>query len=104
MLPLRIAVAYFAGMENSILAGFVSSLRSTFVMLVYAEMYGSKYGMGFFVKKYTDFGLFNHAWVGFIFLVIVLVVVMQIFEPVSYTHLTLPTTLHECRSRWSPCQ
>jgi len=24
--------------------------------------------------------LFNHAWVGFIFLVIVLVVVMQIFE------------------------
>ena len=23
--------------------------------------------------------------------------------PVSYTHLTLPTTLHECRSRWSPC-
>ena len=23
---------------------------------------------------------------------------------VSYTHLTLPTTLHECRSRWSPYQ
>ena len=23
-------------------------------------------------------------------------------ESVSYTHLTLPTTLHECRSRWSP--
>ena len=23
------------------------------------------------------------------------------FYPVSYTHLTLPTTLHECRSRWS---
>ena len=22
--------------------------------------------------------------------------------PVSYTHLTLPTTGHECRSRWSP--
>ena len=26
----------------------------------------------------------------------------QIGNPVSYTHLTLPTTLHECRSRWSP--
>ena len=25
-----------------------------------------------------------------------------LWEPVSYTHLTLPTTLHECRSRWSP--
>ena len=24
-------------------------------------------------------------------------------KAVSYTHLTLPTTLHECRSRWSPC-
>ena len=23
-------------------------------------------------------------------------------EPVSYTHLTLPTTLSTCRSRWSP--
>ena len=23
-------------------------------------------------------------------------------EPVSYTHLTLPTTLNSCRSRWSP--
>ena len=23
-------------------------------------------------------------------------------QTVSYTHLTLPTTLHECRSRWSP--
>ena len=23
-------------------------------------------------------------------------------KAVSYTHLTLPTTLHECRSRWSP--
>ena len=24
------------------------------------------------------------------------------FPPVSYTHLTLPTTSIECRSRWSP--
>ena len=23
-------------------------------------------------------------------------------QPVSYTHLTLPTSLAECRSRWSP--
>ena len=23
-------------------------------------------------------------------------------EPVSYTHLTLPTIQHWCRSRWSP--
>ena len=24
--------------------------------------------------------------------------------PVSYTHLTLPTTCNLCRSRWSPCE
>ncbi len=64
----------------SIIAGFINSLRSTFVMLVYAEMYGSKYGMGFFVKKYADFGLYDYTWAGFIFMVIVLVIVMQLFE------------------------
>ena len=64
----------------SILSGFINSLRNTFVMLVYAEMYGSRYGMGFFVKKYSEFGLYDHTWAGFIFMVVVLVAVMQIFE------------------------
>ena len=27
---------------------------------------------------------------------------VKCYRSVSYTHLTLPTTLHECRSRWSP--
>lgn len=67
----------------SILAGFVNSLRGSFVILVYAEMYGAQYGMGFFVKKYTEFGLYAEAWAGFIFMVIVLVVVMQLFERVK---------------------
>ncbi|MCI2058066.1 MAG: ABC transporter permease subunit [Oscillibacter sp.] len=64
----------------SILAGFVNSLRSTFVMLVYAEMYGAQHGMGFFVKKYAEFGIYANTWCGFIFMVIVLVIVMQLFE------------------------
>lgn len=64
----------------SILAGFVNSLRSTFVMLVYAEMYGAEYGMGHFVKKYSEFGMYDNTWAGFIFMVIVLVIVMQVFE------------------------
>lgn len=64
----------------SILAGFVNSLRSTFVMLVYAEMYGAQYGMGFFVKKYAEFGLYDKTWCGFLFMVFILVVVMQLFE------------------------
>ena len=27
----------------------------------------------------------------------------EAYDPVSYTHLTLPTTLCMCRSRWAPC-
>lgn len=64
----------------SILAGFVNSLRSTFVMLVYAEMYSAKYGMGFYVKKYAEIGIYDNVWAGFIFMVVVLIIVMQLFE------------------------
>ena len=64
----------------SILAGFVNSLRSSFVMLVFAEMYGGGSGMGYFVKKNSELGVFANTWVGFIFMVIVLVIVMQVFE------------------------
>lgn len=64
----------------SILAGFVNSLRSSFVMLVFAEMYGGGSGMGYFVKKNSELGVFANTWVGFVFMVIVLVIVMQIFE------------------------
>ena len=64
----------------SILGGFVNSLRNTFIMLVYAEMYGAKYGMGFFVKKYSEFGIFQNVWAGFLFMVVILVIVMTFFE------------------------
>lgn len=69
----------------SILSGFVNSLRSTFVMLVYAEMYGAQHGMGFFVKKYAEFGLYDKTWAGFIFMVVILVIVMQLFETIKKT-------------------
>lgn len=64
----------------TILSGFVSSLRGSFTILVFAEMYGAKYGMGYFVRKNADFGLFSNVWSGFIFLVVVLVIVLRIFE------------------------
>lgn len=67
----------------SILAGFVNSLRGSFVILVYAEMYGAKYGMGYFVKKFSEYGLYAETWAGFVFMVVVLVVVMQFFERIK---------------------
>ena len=67
----------------SIMSGFINSLRGSFVVLVYAEMYGAKYGMGYYVKKFAEYGLYSEAWSGFIFMVVVLVIVMQLFEKVK---------------------
>lgn len=79
----RLVKVILPAASPSILAGFVNSLRSSFVMLVYAEMYGAKYGMGYYVRKYADFGLYNRTWAGFVFMVVVLVIVMQIFEHIK---------------------
>ena len=49
-------------------------------MPVYSEMYDATSGMGYYVKLYSDFGLFPRVWMGFLFMVIVLVVVMTLFE------------------------
>ncbi len=49
-------------------------------MLVYAEMYGASNGLGFYVKRYSSLGLYQRMWGGFIFMVLVLVVVMTFFE------------------------
>ncbi len=64
----------------SIIAGFVNSLRSSFVVLVYAEMYGASHGLGFYVKRYSSLGLYSRVWGGFLFMVLVLVIVMTFFE------------------------
>lgn len=79
----RVTKVILPAASPSILSGFVNSLRGSFVILVYAEMYGAKYGMGFFVKKYTEYGLYGEAWAGFVFMVVVLVIVMQIFERIK---------------------
>ena len=67
----------------SIISGFVNSLRSSFVMLVYAEMYGAKHGLGVYVKRYSTLGLYQKVWGGFIFMVLVLVIVMTFFEKIK---------------------
>lgn len=76
----RLTKVILPAASPSILAGFVNSLRSSFVMLVYAEMYGAGEGMGYFVKKYAELGIFANTWVGFVFMVVILVIVMQFFE------------------------
>lgn len=67
----------------SIFSGLVTTMRGSFLMLVYAEMYGAKYGMGYYVRKYSEFGMYQNVWSGFIFMVLVLVLIMQIFEKIK---------------------
>lgn len=67
----------------AILGGFVNALRGSFVMLVFAEMFGASFGLGFYVQKYSQFGLFANVWGGFLFMVFILVVVMLVFEHIK---------------------
>lgn len=78
--PKKLVQVILPAAMPSIMSGIVTSLRSSFLVLSFAEMYGMQYGMGYFVKKNADFGLFNNVWSGFLFMIVVLVIVMQIFE------------------------
>ena len=51
-------------------------------MLVYAEMYGAEYGMGYYVRQNAMLGLYDKTWAGFIFMIVILVIIMQIFEKI----------------------
>ena len=64
----------------SIISGFINSLRSSCVMLVYAEMYGAQYGLGFYVKRYSTLGIYENVWGGFLFMVFILIAVMSVFD------------------------
>ncbi len=79
----RLVTVILPAASPTILSGFVSTLRGSFTVLVFAEMYGAKYGMGYFVKKNADFGVFPNVWSGFIFLVVVLVIVLRLFEKIK---------------------
>lgn len=67
----------------SMAGGFVSSVRSAFLSLVFAEMYGTKLGLGYFVKANSDLGRFENVWSGFLFMAFVMVIVMQLVEIVK---------------------
>ncbi|MFZ3130993.1 MAG: ABC transporter permease subunit, partial [Desulfosporosinus sp.] len=67
----------------AILAGFINSVRIAFLALVFAEMFGAKFGMGYFVQYYYTLGKFENVMAGMLFLIVVLIVVMQIFDRIK---------------------
>lgn len=40
----------------------------------------TSFGLGYYVRRYCDYGLYANVWAGFLFMVLILVCVMQIFE------------------------
>lgn len=65
----------------TIMGAFVNSLRSAFTILVYAETYSlSAYGLGNYVYTASKQGYWAKAWWGLIFMVIVVIIIMTIFE------------------------
>lgn len=66
----------------SIASGFISSLRGSFTVLVIAEMYGFSNGLGFYVQNNALLGLYDKVWMGFLFMVVVLVIVVWCFDKV----------------------
>lgn len=64
----------------SILSGCAIALKFSFVLLTVAEMFGATSGMGYFVQYYSDFARFDLVMVGFIFMAIILVGIMYLFD------------------------
>ena len=60
----RMIYVIFPSAMPSIFAGIVTSLRGSFIILVYAEMFGVKYGMGYFVQYYSDLGRYDNVMSG----------------------------------------
>lgn len=67
----------------TILSGCAVSLKFSFVLLTVAEMFGATSGMGYFVQYYADFARFDLVIVGFIFMGVVLVGIMYLFDMVK---------------------
>lgn len=67
----------------TILAGCTIALKFSFVLLTVAEMFGATSGMGFFIQYYSDFARFDLVLVGFLFMAIVLVTIMYLFDLVK---------------------
>ena len=67
----------------TILSGCAVALKFSFVLLTVAEMFGATSGMGYFVQYYSDFARFDLVIVGFIFMSLVLVGIMQVFDMIK---------------------
>ena len=64
----------------TIFAGCSVALKFAFILLTVSEMFGATSGMGFFVQYYSDFARFDMVIAGFIFMALILVGIMWLFD------------------------
>ena len=64
----------------AILTGCTIALKLAFMLLAVAEMFGATSGMGYFIQYYSDFGRFDLVAVGFLFMALVLLIILSIFD------------------------
>ena len=87
MMKMPVYEKYFA---RQIYGVFVFILFAVLALFIFFDMLGE---LGSVVGRYTTLIAFFH---------VLLQAPTRVYEAVSYTHLTLPTSAVACRSRWSP--
>ncbi len=67
----------------TIFAGCSIALKFSFILLTVSEMFGATSGMGYFVQYYSDFARFDMVLAGFVFMAVILVAIMAIFDVIK---------------------
>lgn len=67
----------------TIFAGCSIALKFSFILLTVSEMFGATSGMGYFVQYYSDFARFDMVIAGFIFMAVILVAIMALFDVIK---------------------
>jgi len=70
----------FPGALPMIFSGAGMALVFSFILLTVAEMFGAKSGMGHFIQYYADFSDYPKVLAGMIFMSLVIVLIMELFD------------------------
>jgi NitT/TauT family transport system permease protein len=79
----RFRKVIFPGALPMIFSGAGMSLVFSFILLTVAEMFGAKSGMGHFIQYYADFSDYPKVLAGMLFMSIVIILIMELFDLVQ---------------------
>lgn len=79
----RLRKVVLPGALPMIFSGAGMSLVFSFILLTVAEMFGAKSGMGHFIQYYADFSDYPKVLAGMIFMSLVIILIMELFDLVQ---------------------